>query len=185
MSDNTKFKKAIRARMERTGESYSTARMHLLHEKGAGDEPPSFEEMTRRASSWSGFGPNGRGVVLCQVYRGRWFVDMWMLCHSLQDHTRRGLRRKLREDWPYLLTQPGCLAVQDHERDFAVIEPLDPPVVIARKDDEPKVRVTERGIRLLAEHLDHPHHKALLEHIRDDAPRLMATVRAAWPWPNW
>lgn len=39
MSDNTKQKKAIRERMTRTGETYSTARMHLLGARGGGPAP--------------------------------------------------------------------------------------------------------------------------------------------------
>lgn len=39
MSDNTKQKKAIRERMTRTGETYSTARMHILSVRGGGPAP--------------------------------------------------------------------------------------------------------------------------------------------------
>ena len=39
MSDNTKQKKAIRERMTRTGETYSTARMHILSANGGGLAP--------------------------------------------------------------------------------------------------------------------------------------------------
>lgn len=39
MSDN--LKRAIRERMERTGERYTTARMHILAERGAEPRQPS------------------------------------------------------------------------------------------------------------------------------------------------
>lgn len=38
MSSNKKLKKAIRERMERTGETYSTARIHILAAQKAASE---------------------------------------------------------------------------------------------------------------------------------------------------
>lgn len=68
MSDNTKQKKLIRARQQSTGETYSTARLHVLGSRPAEAEPPSglraSVEATMRLAGAAAAGDEPAGQAL-------------------------------------------------------------------------------------------------------------------------
>jgi hypothetical protein len=215
MSDNTKLKKAVRARIQRTGESYVTARMHVLRElaqhrqapassivttpseppaTAAPSQPPavslrpeamppdlapaSVQRETPELQVWSGFVPDGGGLLLFTVYRGRAYLELWLLSDRLQHRRHRwSLRRMLRDEWPFLLKEAGCLAMPDSER--RVVKALRPPVAIATSDDERALLITRKGLLRLLAHVDHPYAEVLQKHLPAAIRGLNRSIREA------
>jgi hypothetical protein len=85
MPDNKKLKTATRARQTRTGETYSTARMHVLASVAAArppveETPPAFVAPDETAAAVSG--PRTPRVFMCHATQDKPEVE-WVANHIL------------------------------------------------------------------------------------------------------
>jgi hypothetical protein len=147
MSDNTKQKKAIRARQTETGESYSTARMHVIRSVPPPPEPTSgfravVEETIRLAEAVASPQPTG----------GAHDAD-----RSLRDHLLRLPEADLRKVEVLMYAGRGEGAVLELAR------------TLARDTHEMTVKVVTDKVRVLAEYLRAGLGVALEERIDLDA----------------